>query len=170
MLADTLIVWTEPDGTEIALSFQDPAACANICEFIGEVQTHLTLVSGRAFPFRDIVEYMLSGPHALLQQTNMPRCPPRHLLQHLLLRLLQNNHRQDMWNGNRRAGHLWTSTISSQSFAAVSNPAVTYLRFHREQSESLRASTRSIAGREKTVEFVLSNVCWNRCITRDTAD
>jgi len=46
---DTLIVWTEPDGTEIALSFQDPAACANICEFIGEVQTHLTLVHGRAF-------------------------------------------------------------------------------------------------------------------------
>lgn len=35
----------------------------------------------------------------------------------------------------------------------------------REQSESLRASTRSIAGREKTVEFVLSNVSlvWLAC-------
>jgi protein phosphatase-4 regulatory subunit 3 len=46
VVADTLIVWTELDGTEIALSFQDPAACANICEFIGEVQQHLILVSG----------------------------------------------------------------------------------------------------------------------------
>ncbi|KAG8965922.1 Platinum sensitivity protein [Tulasnella sp. 419] len=37
---DTLIVWTEPDGTDYALSFQDLEGCAEIWDFIIEVQRH----------------------------------------------------------------------------------------------------------------------------------
>ncbi|KAL1743124.1 component of IIS longevity pathway SMK-1-domain-containing protein [Schizophyllum fasciatum] len=36
---ETLIVWTEPDGVDYALSFQDPDGCAEIWNFIVEVQS-----------------------------------------------------------------------------------------------------------------------------------
>ncbi|KIY42881.1 DUF625-domain-containing protein [Fistulina hepatica ATCC 64428] len=39
---DTLIVWTEPDGMDYALSFQDPDGCSEIWTFIIEVQRHLS--------------------------------------------------------------------------------------------------------------------------------
>ncbi|KAA1473470.1 DUF625-domain-containing protein [Dentipellis sp. KUC8613] len=35
---ETLIVWTEPDGVDYALSFQDPEGCAEVWTFINEVQ------------------------------------------------------------------------------------------------------------------------------------
>ena len=35
---ETLIVWTEPDGVDYALSFQDPEGCAEVWSFITEVQ------------------------------------------------------------------------------------------------------------------------------------
>ncbi|CCM03359.1 uncharacterized protein FIBRA_05488 [Fibroporia radiculosa] len=38
---DTLIVWTEPDGVDYALSFQDPEGCAEVWHFIQQVQRHL---------------------------------------------------------------------------------------------------------------------------------
>ncbi|KAG6841834.1 hypothetical protein C0991_006241 [Blastosporella zonata] len=38
---DTLIVWTEPDGVDYALSFQDPEGCAEVWAFIREVQQHM---------------------------------------------------------------------------------------------------------------------------------
>lgn len=38
---DTLIMWTEPDGTEYALSFQDTEGCSEVWDFITEVQHHL---------------------------------------------------------------------------------------------------------------------------------
>ncbi|KAL4256551.1 Serine/threonine-protein phosphatase 4 regulatory subunit 3-like protein [Pleurotus pulmonarius] len=38
---DTLIVWTEPDGVDYALSFQDPEGCSEVWNFILEVQRHL---------------------------------------------------------------------------------------------------------------------------------
>lgn len=38
---DTLIVWTEPNGVDYALSFQDPEGCAEVWAFIMEVQPHL---------------------------------------------------------------------------------------------------------------------------------
>lgn len=40
-ILDTLIVWTEPDGTDYALSFQDIEGCGEVWEFIGDVQRHL---------------------------------------------------------------------------------------------------------------------------------
>ncbi|KZT70333.1 DUF625-domain-containing protein [Daedalea quercina L-15889] len=39
---DTLIVWTEPDGIDYALSFQDPEGCAEVWHFIQEVQRHMS--------------------------------------------------------------------------------------------------------------------------------
>ncbi|PFH49248.1 hypothetical protein AMATHDRAFT_148063 [Amanita thiersii Skay4041] len=38
---DTLIVWTELDGVDYALSFQDPEGCAEVWNFIREVQRHM---------------------------------------------------------------------------------------------------------------------------------
>ncbi|KAK9370679.1 component of IIS longevity pathway SMK-1-domain-containing protein [Lipomyces kononenkoae] len=40
---DTLIVWTDPDEIDLALSFQEGEGCAAIWEFITEVQRHLGL-------------------------------------------------------------------------------------------------------------------------------
>ncbi|ORY10744.1 component of IIS longevity pathway SMK-1-domain-containing protein [Clohesyomyces aquaticus] len=38
---DTLIVWTEQNGTDMALSFQEPEGCAGIWDFVNEVQSRL---------------------------------------------------------------------------------------------------------------------------------
>jgi len=46
---DTLIVWTELDGVDYALSFQDPEGCAEVWNFILEVQQHLN-ASGSSIP------------------------------------------------------------------------------------------------------------------------
>ncbi|KAI5777665.1 component of IIS longevity pathway SMK-1-domain-containing protein [Geopyxis carbonaria] len=43
---ETLIVWTEPQGTDMALSFQEPEGCAAIWEFVSHVQSHLLSISG----------------------------------------------------------------------------------------------------------------------------
>lgn len=41
-IADTLIVWTEPQTQlDIALSFQDPDGCEDIWSFVCDVQRHL---------------------------------------------------------------------------------------------------------------------------------
>lgn len=40
---DTLIVWTEPDGVDYALSFQEAEGCAEVWNFISEVQRHMNL-------------------------------------------------------------------------------------------------------------------------------
>lgn len=42
--SDTLIVWTEPDGVDYALSFQDPEGCSEVWNFITEVQQHMNNV------------------------------------------------------------------------------------------------------------------------------
>ena len=42
LFADTLIVWTEPDGVDYALSFQEPEGCAEVWNFIQEVQRHMS--------------------------------------------------------------------------------------------------------------------------------
>ncbi|KAJ7739914.1 component of IIS longevity pathway SMK-1-domain-containing protein [Mycena metata] len=39
---ETLIVWTEPNGADYALSFQDPEGCSEVWNFIVDVQQHIT--------------------------------------------------------------------------------------------------------------------------------
>ncbi|KAL9034786.1 MAG: hypothetical protein Q9214_006887 [Letrouitia sp. 1 TL-2023] len=43
---ETLIVWTEPNGTDMALSFQEAEGCAAIWEFVSQVQMHLSALGG----------------------------------------------------------------------------------------------------------------------------
>lgn len=40
-MTETLIVWTEPDGTDYALSFQEAEGCLEVWNFILEVQRYL---------------------------------------------------------------------------------------------------------------------------------
>ncbi|KAJ5919702.1 hypothetical protein N7454_009537 [Penicillium verhagenii] len=42
---ETLIVWTEPSGTDMALSFQEAEGCAQIWDFVNAVQQHLSLTA-----------------------------------------------------------------------------------------------------------------------------
>jgi len=41
LIPETLIVWTEPDGVDYALSFQEAEGCAEVWNFISEVQQHM---------------------------------------------------------------------------------------------------------------------------------
>lgn len=43
---ETLIVWTEQNGTDMALSFQEAEGCAAIWEFVSRIQQHLQVVNG----------------------------------------------------------------------------------------------------------------------------
>ncbi|EKM79939.1 hypothetical protein AGABI1DRAFT_72653 [Agaricus bisporus var. burnettii JB137-S8] len=47
---DTLIVWTEPDGVDYALSFQDPEGCSEVWNFITEVQQHMNNAETNGLP------------------------------------------------------------------------------------------------------------------------
>ncbi|GHJ88221.1 hypothetical protein NliqN6_4623 [Naganishia liquefaciens] len=96
---ETLIVWTETNGLDVALSFQDPEGCNNIWDFIQEVQRHLQLI------------YDDQAPMSASSSSPMPPSP-------------QLAHEQ----ANQQ-----------------------------EQETALKVSSRSIAGREKTVEFVITN-------------
>ncbi|EPS45663.1 hypothetical protein H072_362 [Dactylellina haptotyla CBS 200.50] len=42
---ETLIVWTEPNGTDMALSFQEPEGCAAIWDFVNHVQNRIMSLS-----------------------------------------------------------------------------------------------------------------------------
>ena len=45
-VAETLIVWTEPDGVDYALSFQEAEGCSEVWNFIAEVQQHMKASGG----------------------------------------------------------------------------------------------------------------------------
>ena len=47
---ETLIVWTEPDGVDYALSFQEAEGCSEVWNFIAEVQQHMK-ASGEQWVF-----------------------------------------------------------------------------------------------------------------------
>ncbi|KAE8161349.1 component of IIS longevity pathway SMK-1-domain-containing protein [Aspergillus tamarii] len=53
---ETLIVWTEPNGTDMALSFQEPDGCAVIWNFVNGVQQHLTNLAPADDAFSDDLE------------------------------------------------------------------------------------------------------------------
>jgi hypothetical protein len=52
---DTLIVWTEPNGIDYALSFQDPEGCAEVWNFILEVQRMHTVGAWHYVSLRALV-------------------------------------------------------------------------------------------------------------------
>jgi len=47
---ETLIVWTEPDGVDYALSFQEAEGCSEVWNFIAEVQQHMKASGERWVP------------------------------------------------------------------------------------------------------------------------
>jgi protein phosphatase-4 regulatory subunit 3 len=62
-VVDTLIVWTDIDGTDLALSFQDLQGCNDIWEHLGDVQKRLLCMGdmhtqGDEDMFRDLEEDM----------------------------------------------------------------------------------------------------------------
>ncbi|KZT62763.1 DUF625-domain-containing protein [Calocera cornea HHB12733] len=74
----TLITWTEPDGQDYALSFQDSEGCADVWDFILDVQTHM-------LSNRDETEASLSGgfsppaaaPSSPFSTPSVPSSPER---------------------------------------------------------------------------------------------
>ncbi|KAI4181374.1 MAG: hypothetical protein L6R41_006657 [Letrouitia leprolyta] len=62
---DTLIVWTESTGTDMALSFQEAEGCAAIWEFVSQVQQHLMAVAGPDDALSDDAMETYTNPLAL---------------------------------------------------------------------------------------------------------
>lgn len=58
---DTLVVWTEPDGKDMALSFQEAEGCQEVWEFLTEVQKHFLLSARSEGLELDEAEGMGSG-------------------------------------------------------------------------------------------------------------
>ncbi|PNS17452.1 hypothetical protein CAC42_7135 [Sphaceloma murrayae] len=58
---DTLIVWTEPTGVDMALSFQEPEGCSAIWDFVYEVQQRLLAMAPD-----DLDEDMLEGGSSIM--------------------------------------------------------------------------------------------------------
>ncbi|WPH03004.1 Hypothetical protein R9X50_00587800 [Acrodontium crateriforme] len=56
---DTLIVWTEPSGVDMALSFQEADGCQQIWDFVSQVKNHLEAMTG------DLADDMLEAPLSL---------------------------------------------------------------------------------------------------------
>ncbi|KAJ9124080.1 hypothetical protein QFC22_000875 [Naganishia vaughanmartiniae] len=122
---ETLIVWTEPTGMDVALSFQDPEGCNNIWDFIQEVQRHLQLIYGET-----ALQMWNEVSTGKLTETFFESASP------------QLGPEQVNPVHTEREGRAWEPLTLSNL---------------REQETSLKLSSRSIAGREKTVEFVISN-------------
>lgn len=64
---ETLIVWTEQNGTDMALSFQEAEGCAAIWEFVSRIQQHLQVVNGHDDALSD--DAMENFPHAFVLPT-----------------------------------------------------------------------------------------------------
>ncbi|KAI9804447.1 MAG: hypothetical protein M1825_001346 [Sarcosagium campestre] len=63
---DTLIVWTEPNGVDMALSFQEADGCAMIWDFVGHVQQQLSSMAGQDDALSDdAIETFSNQPVAL---------------------------------------------------------------------------------------------------------
>ncbi len=73
--AETLIVWTEPDGVDYALSFQDPEGCAEVWHFIEEVQRHMNTNGECTAPLQR-VSHFSAPPNCHLQRKTWPSHPP----------------------------------------------------------------------------------------------
>jgi protein phosphatase-4 regulatory subunit 3 len=58
---DTLIVWTETTGVDMALSFQEAEGCAHIWEFVSEIQNSIPAVA----PGDDLSDDLLDPVNAL---------------------------------------------------------------------------------------------------------
>lgn len=61
-------MWTEPDGVDYALSFQDPDGCAEVWNFIQEVQRHMS-IPGELFSTSDVFAIYSISPDPTLSSS-----------------------------------------------------------------------------------------------------
>jgi len=59
---DTLIVWTESNGVDMALSFQEADGCAGIWEFVSDIQSRLAALT----PEDRLSDDLLDPPHPIV--------------------------------------------------------------------------------------------------------
>ncbi|WFC97518.1 Platinum sensitivity protein [Malassezia yamatoensis] len=79
---DTLVVWTEPDGSDMALSFQEPEGCNEIWTFLSEVQLHFFLNKDASFSSNDFDRFRNTGGDTqqdVLANFPLPNPEPRSL-------------------------------------------------------------------------------------------
>ena len=67
---ETLIVWTEQNGTDMALSFQEAEGCASIWDFVTEVQQRLSALAPDERLADDLLD---SGHHITLPDPELGR-------------------------------------------------------------------------------------------------
>ncbi|KAJ5089144.1 hypothetical protein N7532_007828 [Penicillium argentinense] len=68
---DTLIVWTERSGTDMALSFQEAEGCAVIWDFVNTVQQQLLNLAAAGECTVEQVEYVSVDPELLLTGSDL---------------------------------------------------------------------------------------------------
>ncbi|CAI6334395.1 unnamed protein product [Periconia digitata] len=68
---DTLIVWTEQNGTDMALSFQEPEGCASIWDFVNDVQSRLQSMAHDDGMSDDIPDPTAASPPIMLPNPDL---------------------------------------------------------------------------------------------------
>ncbi|PVI05030.1 DUF625-domain-containing protein [Periconia macrospinosa] len=68
---DTLIVWTEQNGTDMALSFQEPEGCASIWDFVNEMQSRLQSMAQDDGMSDDIPDPTAASPPIMLPSPDL---------------------------------------------------------------------------------------------------
>ncbi|KAL4884115.1 component of IIS longevity pathway SMK-1-domain-containing protein [Aspergillus karnatakaensis] len=69
---DTLIVWTEPNQTDMALSFQEAEGCAVIWNFVNSVQQHLLTLAAADDALSDDLDHINSISLPAAELGNLP--------------------------------------------------------------------------------------------------
>ncbi|KAK6008689.1 hypothetical protein QM012_000592 [Aureobasidium pullulans] len=87
---DTLIVWTEPSGIDMALSFQEADGCAQIWEFITDIQQRMLAMHPNEYD--GLSDELVDGQGLLLP---MPELANLHQVQETMRAASQTTHGRD---------------------------------------------------------------------------
>lgn len=87
---DTLIVWTEPSGIDMALSFQEADGCAQIWEFITDIQQRMLAMNPNEYD--GLSDELVDGQGLLLP---MPELANLHQVQETMRAASQTTHGRD---------------------------------------------------------------------------
>ena len=77
--AETLTAWTEPNGVDYALSFQDPEGCAEVWHFIEEVQRHMNAIGESNLPAPACLSFAFTlsfFPYILCESNSIAQMTP----------------------------------------------------------------------------------------------
>lgn len=140
--SDTLIVWTEPDGTDYALSFQDMEGCSEIWDFIVEVQRH----------FR--------GKGASLTTLLISKCRVErsHTLTHARVSPYQHPGQTDPNSSFSSGSGDSQSRLTVASIIASGRLPEPALGIISDLDTAIKAIAKTIHGRERICEYILNEV------------